>query len=59
MPWEEVSSIFSKNKKNLVDISADNFMVGLQTVEQHWSFLKGLSHEIFGPVYWPVWMHLA
>jgi hypothetical protein len=22
-------------------------------------FLKGLSHEIFGPVYWPVWMHLG
>ncbi len=21
-------------------------------------FLKGLSHEIFGPVHWPVWMHL-
>jgi hypothetical protein len=21
------------------------------------NFLKGLSHEIFGPVYWPVWMH--
>ncbi len=21
--------------------------------------LKGLSHEIFGPVYWPVWMHLG
>ncbi len=23
------------------------------------SFLKGLSHEIMGPVYWPVWMHLG
>jgi hypothetical protein len=22
-------------------------------------YLKGLSHEIFGPVYWPVWMHLG
>jgi hypothetical protein len=22
-------------------------------------FLKGLSQEIFGPVYWPVWMHLG
>ncbi len=21
--------------------------------------LKGLSHEIFGPVYWPVWMYLG
>ncbi len=21
--------------------------------------LKGLSHEIFGSVYWPVWMHLG
>jgi hypothetical protein len=21
--------------------------------------LRGLSHEIFGPVYWPVWMHLG
>jgi hypothetical protein len=21
--------------------------------------LKGLSHEIFGPVYRPVWMHLG
>jgi hypothetical protein len=21
--------------------------------------LKGLSHEIFGPVCWPVWMHLG
>jgi hypothetical protein len=21
--------------------------------------LKGLSHEIFGPVYWPVWMHIG
>ncbi len=21
--------------------------------------LKGLSHEIFGPVYWPGWMHLG
>jgi hypothetical protein len=21
--------------------------------------LKGLSHEIFGPVFWPVWMHLG
>jgi hypothetical protein len=21
--------------------------------------LKGLSHEIFGPVFWPVWMYLA
>jgi hypothetical protein len=21
--------------------------------------LKGLSHEIFGPVYWTVWMHLG
>jgi hypothetical protein len=21
--------------------------------------LKGLSHQIFGPVYWPVWMHLG
>ncbi len=23
------------------------------------AFLKGLSHEIFGPAYWPVWMHLG
>ncbi len=23
------------------------------------SHLKGLSHDIFGPVYWPVWMHLG
>jgi hypothetical protein len=23
------------------------------------TILKGLSHEIFGPVYWPVWMHLG
>jgi hypothetical protein len=23
------------------------------------SFLKGLSHEVLGPVYWPVWMHLG
>jgi hypothetical protein len=23
------------------------------------SCLKGLSHEIFEPVYWPVWMHLG
>jgi hypothetical protein len=22
-------------------------------------FLKGLSHAIFGPVYWPVWMRLG
>jgi hypothetical protein len=21
--------------------------------------LKGLSHEIFGPVFWPVWMNLG
>jgi hypothetical protein len=21
--------------------------------------LKGLSHEIFGPVFWPVWMHIG
>jgi hypothetical protein len=21
--------------------------------------LKGLSHEIFRPVFWPVWMHLG
>jgi hypothetical protein len=21
--------------------------------------LKGLSHEISGPVYWPVWMHIG
>jgi hypothetical protein len=21
--------------------------------------LKGLSHEIFRPVYWPAWMHLG
>jgi hypothetical protein len=21
--------------------------------------LKGLSHEIFGPVYWPVWIHIG
>jgi hypothetical protein len=21
--------------------------------------LKGLSHEIFKPVFWPVWMHLG
>jgi hypothetical protein len=20
---------------------------------------KGLSHEIFGPVFWPVWIHLG
>jgi hypothetical protein len=20
---------------------------------------KGLSYEIFGPVYWPVWIHLG
>jgi hypothetical protein len=24
-----------------------------------YEYLKGLSHEIFGPVYWPVWMHLG
>jgi hypothetical protein len=23
------------------------------------SVLKGTAHEIFGPVYWPVWMHLG
>ncbi len=23
------------------------------------SSLKGLSHEIFGPVFWPVWMYLG
>jgi hypothetical protein len=22
-----------------------------------WITLKGLSHEIFGPVFWPVWMY--
>jgi hypothetical protein len=27
-------------------------------IKEHQS-LKGLSHEIFGPVYWPVWMHLG
>ncbi len=24
-----------------------------------WITLKGLSHEIFGPVFWPVWMYLG
>ncbi len=23
------------------------------------SLLKGLSHEIFGPVFWPVWMYIG
>jgi hypothetical protein len=23
------------------------------------NYLKGLSHEIFMPVFWPVWMHLG
>ncbi len=36
---------------------------GLQTygVKSLEVFLKGLSHEIFRPVffYWPVWMHLG
>jgi hypothetical protein len=27
--------------------------------EWSYCFLKGLSHEIFEPVYWPVWMHLG
>ncbi len=33
-----------------------------QREKQSWkkrTELKGLSHEIFGPVYWPVWMHLG
>ncbi len=25
----------------------------------HQVSLKGLSHEIFGPVFWPVWMYLG
>ncbi len=26
---------------------------------QYPALLKGLSHEIFGPVFWPVWMYLG
>jgi hypothetical protein len=34
------------------------FVLGLSSIPKNYS-LKGLSHEIFGPVYWPVWMHLG
>ncbi len=33
---------------------------GKRFQEVRWSTcLKGLWHEIFGPVYWPVWMHIG
>ncbi len=32
----------------------------LSKVKRQWSqILKGLSHEISRPVFWPVWMHLG
>ncbi len=36
--------------------SAEEFKSPLRKIRED---LKGLSHEIFGPVYWPVWMHLG
>jgi hypothetical protein len=27
--------------------------------EKEAACLKGLSHEIFEPVYWPIWIHLG
>jgi hypothetical protein len=33
--------------------------LGLGTLVLQCLCLKGLSHEIFGPVYWPVWIHIG
>jgi hypothetical protein len=35
------------------------FFFGGRQVSSNVLFLKGLSHEIFGPVFLPVWMYLG
>jgi hypothetical protein len=44
--------ILYKQKKNLKVKHKCHTYTGKDTLE-------GLLHEIFGPVYWPVWMHLG
>jgi hypothetical protein len=39
--------------------SVFTFIWVFPTVTYLFYSLKGLSHEIFRPVFWPVWMHLA
>ncbi len=38
---------------------AEGSRVLIKTLEDAIGPLKGLSHEIFRPVFWPVWMHLG
>ncbi len=33
--------------------------IAMADVQMKSNLLKGLSHEIFGPVFWPVWIELG
>jgi hypothetical protein len=44
--------------KNLSDVSIHTGQL-FPTAKSGAYHLKGLSHEIFGPVNWPVWMHIG
>ncbi len=46
--WVRPQAVFSLQVCIAHELYTDNF-----------DNLKGLSHEIFGPLYWPVWMHIG
>jgi hypothetical protein len=49
--WKMLRKFANKLSKNGLEY--------LRGQSRNASVLKGLSHEIFGPVYRPVWMHLG
>jgi hypothetical protein len=49
----------SGSAKNLPSGSGSGCSKFVLRAKSQGSYLKGLSHEIFGPVFWPVWMYLG
>ncbi len=57
--------VHSDNILDVISLHPDQVKKKELVAGAHWNrwatfvVLKGLSHEIFRPVFWPVWMHLA
>jgi hypothetical protein len=59
--WFVKSCLISEIKKVY---SAENYSIFFSgwctlPISRHFYVLKGLSHETFRPVFWPVWIHLG
>jgi hypothetical protein len=57
----KVALVFLPNKRleNAMKNTLRSEFIQMLKVAQDNVVLKGLSHEVYRPVYWPVWMHLG